>query len=398
MNTKELTNLIFEEITFYLIETEQRFPEKAEPEFHPIKGRSLNKYASTITRAVMNVLKSSFPRLQRMWINQILDQKNPEPIGIDTKRFQEDFKAGFPEIAKNFASNQINSVSIQFQPKLPQKPEPGVSSTVQLDDFYNVEMSGGVFGTSWDNKTSGKMKQAFDDEAPYITDDYGNVDHGAEEQLQQDIRDSYFDERTGDLTVIILVPVLFFPEMQSQEIANRVLRSFNYFSTQLNSVILHELEHSSHESSVINVPDVATEGVEEIRAMLRGLHPRKINDIEGFIRLFLSETEIKAYAAGYMRIAKHNKVPIDHIVDERVEFMSKRLTDGLLQGSDPKFMNPLMSVLIALEGRDWRWTEESAQKFGRAIFERHGELVKYYIRSRWPEAEWQEDLDDSGDI
>jgi len=56
-----------------------------------------------------------------------------------------------------------------------------------------------------------------------------------------------------------------------------------------------------------------------------------------------------------------------------------------------------MSVLIALEGRDWRWTEESAQKFGRAIFERHGELVKYYIRSRWPRAEWQEDIDDTSE-
>lgn len=39
------------------------------------------------------------------------------------------------------------------------------------------------------------------------------------------------------------------------------------------------------------------------------------------------------------------------------------------------------------------WDRFEAVKFANLVMARHAELVKYYVRSRWPDAQWREDID-----
>ena len=386
MKLNELTNLIFEETIYYLLESD----------FVPIKGRKLNRFASSITRTMMRGLRQEFGRLNQIWTEYILNGQHPKPVTLNTQDNFITFSEIFPDIAEAFKSNQITSVSVVFEPKLP-NPDLYKVGKDQPDDFFKFKVGGGVFGTSWDSKTREEMTATLDAELPYISDDWGNVDDKGARKIQADIRHDFFDRRIGDLSITILVPLLFWPELQGADSLAKLSASLNEFSTTLNSVVLHELEHSSHPAEVIDTDDIATEGVEEIRNIIKSWHPQKIRDVENYIGHFLSETEIKAYATGYMRIAKHNKVPIDAIVNERVETLTQQLIQGLLNTSERDMANPLLSILTQLQGPDWKWTEAEARQISHAIYDRHGELVKYYIRSRWPRAEWQEDIDDTSE-
>tara|TARA_Y100000310_G_scaffold267837_2_gene280117 strand:- start:26159 stop:27367 length:1209 start_codon:yes stop_codon:yes gene_type:complete len=391
MNIKEFKQIVLTETLSYLQEI-----------YKPIKGRALNQYAGSITHGIINGIKLNLRELQETWLKDvIIHRRDPQPLIFSTIENKENFIKFFPKTAKAFETNQINSVNIEFLPKIPPKE---VLENPNIRDFYKIEMGGGLFATEFSTEKHAEMVDKMEDEAEnrgYERGDPLAIPNEERGEIANMVRADHFEDREGNITLTILMPFLFTPEMQTKEKLDWLFHSLKEFSVELSHVVLHELEHSSHDVTAITATTEQESGMEEIFALIKTLDTDKQRDVMIFVKNFLVETEIKAYATGYMRKAKNLKVPIDDIIDRSESMVTQNIIKTLMasgRNALPMDITSLnlgdseISDLLKLLGLK-SWDRFEAVKFANLVMARHAELVKYYVRSRWPDAQWREDID-----